>query len=112
VWCGQAPDPAALAPCCLFAAAIVAWAIAALGALVFAADEREQVAMEDVLVIGLIACTLIVVLHIAPPAIAALLAIAMAAHALLIAALVAADAFRHPPARPAATGTAFGRTQI
>jgi hypothetical protein len=111
VWCGQAPDAAALAPCCLFAASIVAWAIAALGALVFSVDEREQVAMEDVLVIGLIACTLIVVLHIAPLAIAALLAIAMAAHALLMAALVAADALRYPPARPAATGPALSRTK-
>lgn len=91
MWCGQAPDGAAFAPCCIFACAIVSWAIAALGALVFATGGRRPVAMEDVLIVGFVAITLVFVVHIAPPVIAALLAAAMAAHALLIAAMVAAD---------------------
>ena len=53
--------------------------------------------MQDVLAIGFVACTLVVVVHIAPPAIAALLAVAIAAHALLIAGMVVADAQKREP---------------
>lgn len=97
MWCGQAPDASALAACCIFAGAVVAWAIAALGALVFRAGDRTQVAMQDVLAIAFVACTLVVAVHIAPPAIAALLATAIAIHALLIAAMLAADAQKQAP---------------
>ena len=48
-------------------------------------------------VFGFVACTLVVVVHIAPPAIAALLAMAIAAHALLIAGMLAADTQKHAP---------------
>ena len=100
MWCGAPPpDSAFLAPCCLFACAIVAWAIAALGALLFVADQRNETApVEDVLIIGFIACVLVVVLHIAPDAVAVALAAAMALHALLIATLVLVD-FAKAPAR-------------
>lgn len=97
MWCGQAPDASALAACCIFAGAVVAWAIAALGALVFRAGDRTQVAMQDVLTIAFIAFALAVAVHTAPPAVAALLAIAIAAHALLIAAMLAADAQKQAP---------------
>ena len=100
MWCGPAPDPAGLATCCIFSCAIVAWGIAALGALAFWAGERGQASIEDALVIAFIACTLIFVLHIAPPLIAALVAGTMAAHALLIAGLVVVDALK--PRRAAA----------
>jgi hypothetical protein len=76
----------------------MAWAIAALGALALPAGERRRAPIEEALVIAFVACTLIFVLHIAPPLIAAVLAGAMAAHALLIAGLVATDALK-----PAAT---------
>jgi hypothetical protein len=104
VWCGTPPDGALLAPCCLFACAIVAWAIAALGALLFAAQGRETVRTEDALAIGFIACVLVVALHLAPAPVSVLLAVAMAAHAALIAISVAADylqdgAAPHPPIR-------------
>ena len=89
MWCGQTPDAAALAACCIFTGAIVAWAIAALAAL---ASRAGHHAATHVLVIGFVACTLIVVVHIAPPAIAALLTATVAAHALLIAGMLAADA--------------------
>jgi hypothetical protein len=93
VWCGAPPDAGFLAPCCLFGCAIVAWAVAALGALLFSAQQtREAVEPERALVIGFIACVLIFVLHLAPPVIGAALAAAMAGHAALIAALVAFDA--------------------
>ena len=92
MWCGQAPDAAALAACCVFTGAIVAWAVAALGALAVRAGDLTQVATQDALAIGFVACTLIVVVHTAPPAIAALLAAVIAAHALLIAGMLAADA--------------------
>lgn len=92
MWCGQAPDAAALAACCVFTGAVIAWAIAALGALVLRTGDRTAVAMQDVLVIAFVACTLIAVVHIAPPTAAALLATVIAAHALLIAAMLAADA--------------------
>jgi hypothetical protein len=81
----------------------LAWAIAALGALAYSAGERRHAPIEEALVIAFVACTLIFVLHIAPPLIAAVLAGAMAAHALLIAGLVAADALR-----PAATAKQAG----
>lgn len=103
MWCGQAPDPSGLASCCIFSCAILAWAIAALGALAYSAGERRHAPIEEALVIAFVACTLIFVLHIAPPLIAAVLAGAMAAHALLIAGLVAADALR-----PAATAKQAG----
>ena len=101
MWCGQAPDPAGLAACCIFSCAIVAWAIAALGALAFSAGEHSRASIEDVLIVAFVACTLIFVLHIAPPLVAAVLAGAMAAHALLIAGFVAADALKLRPAAAA-----------
>lgn len=102
MWCGAPADSGFLAPCCLFACAIVAWAIAALGALLFVADKRNDTApVEDVLIIGFIACALVVVLHLAPDGVAAALAAAMALHALLIASLVLVDlakaSSRSPP---------------
>jgi hypothetical protein len=90
-----------LAPCCLFGCAIVAWAITALGALLFVADRRKDAApVEDVLTIGFIACVLVVTLHIAPDGVAMALAAAMALHALLIAALVLVDFAKTPSRAP------------
>ncbi len=97
MWCGAPPDSSVIAPCCLFAAAIVAWAIAALGALLFAAERRnDTVATEDALVIGFIACVLVVGLHVAPDEVAMALASALALHALLIAARAIVDFARTP----------------
>jgi hypothetical protein len=83
----------------------VAWAIAALGALALPAGERRRAPIEEALVIAFVACTLIFALHIAPPLIAAVLAGAMATHALLIAGLVAADALEPAAAAKQASGT-------
>ena len=97
MWCGQAPDAAALAACCIFTGVVVAWAIAALGALVLRVGDPTPAAMQDMLAIAFVACTLVVVVHIAPPAVAALLALTIAAHALLIAGILAADAQKQAP---------------
>jgi len=80
-----------MAPCCLFAAAIIAWAITALGALLFGGNAREPIETQQALTVGLVASVLIVVVHVAPDSVAMALAGAMAAHAALIAIVVAAE---------------------
>ena len=92
MWCGQPPEGAfPIAPCCLFAAAIIAWAITALSALFFHGNAREPVETQRALTVGFVASVLIVVVHIAPDSVAMALAGAMAAHAALIAIVVAAN---------------------
>jgi hypothetical protein len=102
VWFGPPPDPLLLAPCCLFAGAIIAWMIAALGALAFSANGRDPIRVEDALAVGFIACVLVIVVYIAPSGVAAILAALMAAHAAFIAIMVAVDfvAARAHPAAP------------
>jgi len=101
VWCGAPPDSSFLAPCCLFGYAIVAWAVTALGALIASAQQRGQVVeIESALAIGFIACVQVVVVHLAPDAIAAAMAAVMAGHAALIAAIVVVDSMRAPAAAP------------
>jgi hypothetical protein len=95
VWCGQPPEGVSLiAPCCLFAAAIIACIITALGALVSRANVHEPIEARRALIIGFIAGALIAGVHIYRDSAAlALLALAaaLAAHAALIAILAAAD---------------------
>jgi hypothetical protein len=101
VWCGAPPDSTLLATCCLFGCAIVAWAVAALGALIFSAQQHRQVVdTESALAIGFIACVLVVVVHLAPDAIAAAMAAVMALHAALIAAIIVIDSMSARAAAP------------
>lgn len=100
MWCGQAPDAVALASCCIFTGAIVAWFVAALGALAHSAGNRNRAATPDVLAIGFIAGMLIVAVHVAPPEIAALLTLVVAAHALLMAGMGALTHRKRPGLLP------------
>jgi hypothetical protein len=94
---------ASFAPSCLFGCAIVAWAITALGALLFTAQRHgDAVDAQDVLAIGFVACVLIVVLHLTPDIVGLTLAAVMALHAVLIATIVALDYLHAPAPQPPA----------
>lgn len=85
--------PLGLMPCCILIATVLAWASAALGARIY----RAQAGANDftpVFAVFAIACALMAIAPIVPDTVAITLAAIMAAHAVLIATVLALDVMR------------------